>query len=79
MRVAILILLVGLLGGCAGFGNKEVIEAMKGDTSTNCMKVLTPWGSATYLRANPVAGKVVCDGMTLETTSPVKGGFTFNP
>ena len=65
--------LVGLLvflGGCAGFGNPELVKAMQGDTSTNCLKVLTPWGSATYLRANPVAGKVTCDGMTLEVVTP---------
>lgn len=72
MRVILFISLCLLLTGCAGFGNAELINAMKGDTSTNCMKVLTPWGSATYLRANPVSGKVMCDGMTLETISPSK-------
>lgn len=55
-----------LLGGCASFGNPELLKAMQGDTSTNCLKVLTPWGTATYLRANPVSGKVLCDGMSLE-------------
>lgn len=51
------------LTGC--FGNADMVRAMKENNATFCAKVVTPWGQATYLQANPEQGTVNCDGMTL--------------
>lgn len=57
-----------VLSGC--FGNAAMVEAMKSNNATFCAKVVTPWGGATYLQANPAYGTVTCDGMTLNYGNP---------
>lgn len=65
---ALMCLMAVGLGGC--FGNAAMVEAMKSNNATFCAKVVTPWGGATYLQANPAYGTVTCDGMTLNYGNP---------
>lgn len=67
------------LTGCSSTNLAEIVQAAGHDPATVCARVTSVYGTLTYLRANPTAGKVSCDTLTVEVPTAVAIPLAITP